>query len=134
MSRRRASASVIDRYLARIPEPARTALENLRKTIRAAAPKATEAINYKMPTFRHFGMLVGFRATARHCAFYVMSGSVLGPFKDELRAYDTSKGTIRFHAGAPLPVALVKRIVKARIAENESRARLKAAKPDARRP
>jgi uncharacterized protein YdhG (YjbR/CyaY superfamily) len=118
----------VDNYLARMPEPARTALENLRKTIRAAAPNATEAINYKLPTFRHLGMLVGFGATTKHCALYVMSGSVLSPFKDELSAYDTSKGTIRFAANAPLPAALVRKIVKARISENEARARLKAQK------
>jgi uncharacterized protein YdhG (YjbR/CyaY superfamily) len=118
----------IDNYLARVPEPARTALENLRKTIRAAAPNATEAINYKLPTFRHLGMLVGYGATTKHCALYVMSGSVLNPFKDELSAYDTSKGTIRFPANAPLPSALVRKIVKARVLENEARALLKAEK------
>ena len=123
-----ASTADIDNYLARTPEPARTALQNLRKTIRAAAPNATEAINYKLPTFRHLGMLVGYGATTKHCALYVMSGSVLSPFEDELSAYDTSKGTIRFPTYAPLPAALVRKIVKARIAENEARARLKAEK------
>jgi uncharacterized protein YdhG (YjbR/CyaY superfamily) len=123
-----ASTADIDNYLARISEPARTALQNLRKTIRAAAPNATEAINYKLPTFRHLGMLVGYGATTKHCALYVMSGSVLGPFKSELKAYDTSKGTIRFPANAPLPAALVRKIVKARISENEARALLKAEK------
>jgi uncharacterized protein YdhG (YjbR/CyaY superfamily) len=123
-----ASMADIDNYLAHISEPARTALQNLRKTIRAAAPNAVEAINYKLPTFRHLGMLVGYGATTKHCALYVMSGSVLSPFKDELSAYDTSKGTIRFPANAPLPAALVRKIVKARIAENEARALLKAEK------
>jgi uncharacterized protein YdhG (YjbR/CyaY superfamily) len=123
-----ASTADVDNYLARIPEPARTALENLRKTIRAAAPNASEVINYKLPTFRHLGMLVGYGATTKHCALYVMSGSVLRPFEDKLRAYDTSKGTIRFPANAPLPAALVRKIVKARISENEARARLKAEK------
>jgi uncharacterized protein YdhG (YjbR/CyaY superfamily) len=123
-----AATADIDNYLARIPEPARTALENLRKTIRAAAPNAIEAINYKLPTFRHLGMLVGYGATTKHCALYVMSGSVLGPFKDELGAYNTSKGTIRFQANAPLPAALVRKIVKARMSENEARVLLKAEK------
>lgn len=123
-----AATADIDNYLARISEPARTALQNLRKTIRAAAPNATEAINYKLPTFRHLGMLVGYGATTKHCALYVMSGSVLSPFKDELSAYDTSKGTIRFPANAPLPAALVRKIVKARISENEARVLLKAKK------
>jgi uncharacterized protein YdhG (YjbR/CyaY superfamily) len=132
---KRAASVVIDDYLARVPEPARTTLEKLRKTIRAAAPKATEAISYQLPAFRYLGMLVGFGATPKHCAFYVMSGTVLEPYKDELSAYDTSKGTIRFPADEPLPVTLVKKLVKARIAENETRELLKAdaSKPDAPR-
>jgi uncharacterized protein YdhG (YjbR/CyaY superfamily) len=73
-------------------------------------------------------MLVGYGATTKHCALYVMSGSVLSPFRDELSAYDTSKGTIRFPANAPLPAALVRKIVKARISENEARALLKVEK------
>jgi uncharacterized protein YdhG (YjbR/CyaY superfamily) len=136
VEKKSAAANDIDDYLARVPEPARTTLEKLRKTIRAAAPRATEAISYQLPAFRHLGMLVGFGATTKHCAFYVMSGTVLEPYKDELRAYDTSKGTIRFPADEPLPAALVKKLVKARIAENETRELLKAAasKPGTSRP
>jgi len=118
----RAPAKDIDEYLARVPEPARAVLQKLRKTIRAAAPQATEIISYQLPAFRHLGVLVAFGASTKHCAFYVMSGTVLEPFADELSAYDTSKGTIRFAADAPLPAALVKKLVKARIAENEARA------------
>jgi uncharacterized protein YdhG (YjbR/CyaY superfamily) len=128
-------AKTIDDYLDRVPEPARTTLGKLRDIIRAAAPAATEGISYQLPAFRCLGMLVGFGATANHCAFYVMSGTVLEPYEDELRAYDTSKGTIRFPANAPLPAALVKQLVKARMAENEARATIKAggSKPSARR-
>jgi uncharacterized protein YdhG (YjbR/CyaY superfamily) len=128
-------AKTIDDYLDRVPEPARTTLGKLRDIIRAAAPAATEGISYQLPAFRCLGMLVGFGATANHCAFYVMSGTVLEPYEDELRAYDTSKGTIRFPANAPLPAALVKKLVKARMAENEARATMKAgaSKPSARR-
>lgn len=134
-AKKNAAASVIDEYLAKVPEPARTTLEKLRGTIRAAAPMATEAINYQLPTFRHHGMLVGFRATAKYCALYLMSNTVLDPFEDELRAYDTSKGTIRFPADAPLPAALVKKLVKARIAENDAKALFKPgpSKPSTRR-
>jgi uncharacterized protein YdhG (YjbR/CyaY superfamily) len=115
------TTTVIDQYLARLPEPTRAALEKLREAIRAAAPTATETISYQLAAFRHEGMLVAFGAAARHCGFYVMSGTVLEGFRDELAEYQTSKGTIRFTPGRPLPGALVKRIVRARIAENEAR-------------
>jgi uncharacterized protein YdhG (YjbR/CyaY superfamily) len=112
---------VIDQYLAHFPEPTRAALQKLRETIRAAAPTATETISYQLAAFRHEGMLVAFGAAKNHCSFYVMSGTVLQGFRDELAAYKTSKGTIRFTADRPLPSALVKRIVRARIAENQAR-------------
>src|SRR5260370_31672024 len=107
----------IDEYLARLSEDKRAALEKLRKTIKAAAPKAEECISYQVCAFRQNGMLVGFGATANHCAFYLMSGSTLEAHKDDLKDYDTSKGTIRFQADAPLPAALVRKLVKARLAE-----------------
>jgi uncharacterized protein YdhG (YjbR/CyaY superfamily) len=113
--------ATIDKYLAGVSDEQRTALEKLRKTIRAAAPKAEECISYQVPSFRHNGMLVGFSASAKHCSFYLMSTAMLKEFKGELSAYDVGKGTIHFRPGKPLPAALVRRIVKARIAENESR-------------
>jgi uncharacterized protein YdhG (YjbR/CyaY superfamily) len=109
----------IDDYLAALSDDKRAALERLRKTIRAAAPKAVECISYQIPAYRQNGMLVGFGATATHCAFYLMSSSTVGAHKDLLKDYDTSKGTIRFQADNPLPAALVRKLVKARIAENE---------------
>jgi uncharacterized protein YdhG (YjbR/CyaY superfamily) len=112
------SVTTIDEYLARLPADKRAALEKLRKIIRAAAPKAEECISYQMPAFRLNGVLVGFGATANHCAFYPMSSSIVAAFKDELKDYDTSKGTIRFQPDKPLPSALVRRLVKARVAEN----------------
>ena len=93
-------------------------LEKLRKTIKSAAPKAEECISYGIAAFRLNGMLVGFGATAKHCAFYLMSGSMVEAHQNELKDYDTSKGTIRFSADKPLPAALVRKLVKARIAEN----------------
>jgi uncharacterized protein YdhG (YjbR/CyaY superfamily) len=114
----RARVSTIEAYLARVGDDKRAALEALRKTIRAAAPDAEECISYQLPAFRLNGILVGFGATANHCAFYPWSGSIVAAFKNELKKYDTSKGTIRFQADHPLPAALVRRIVKARIAEN----------------
>jgi uncharacterized protein YdhG (YjbR/CyaY superfamily) len=114
----------VDEYLAALSDDKRAALEKLRKTIRAAAPKAEECISYQLPAFRLDGrMLVGFGATAKHCAFYPMSSSTVEAHKDELKDYDTSKGTIRFQADNPLPAALVRKLVKARIAENVGRRR-----------
>jgi len=112
----------IDEYLAALSEDKRTALEKLRKTIRAAAPKAEECISYGLAAFRLDGKpLVALGATANHCAFYLMSGSTVFAHKDELKDYDTSKGAIRFPAEKPLPDALVRKLVKTRIAENEGR-------------
>ena len=113
-----AKPKTIDEYLAALSEDKRAALEKLRKTIRAAAPKAEECISYQLAAFRQNGMLVAFGATANHCAFYLMSSTTVEAHKDELKDYDTSKGTIRFQADKPLPVALVRKLVKARIAEN----------------
>src|SRR5678816_3752939 len=110
----------IDEYLAGLSADKRTALEKLRKTIRAAAPKAEECISYQIPAYRQNGMLVGFAAAANHCSLYLMSSSTIEAHKEELRGYDTSKGTIRFQPDKPLPAALVRKLVKARIAENNS--------------
>ena len=111
----------IDAYLDTLSADKRSALQKLRKTIRAAAPDAEECISYQIPAFRLNGMLVGFGASAKHCAFYPMNSSTVAAFKDELADFDTSKGTIRFQPDYPLPAALVRRIVKARIAENAGR-------------
>ena len=110
--------NTIDEYLAALSEDKRAALEELRKAIRAAAPKAEECISYQLAAFRQDGMLVAFGATANHCAFYLMSGSTVAAHEDDLKGYDTSKGTIRFRPDKPLPASLVRKLVKARIAEN----------------
>jgi uncharacterized protein YdhG (YjbR/CyaY superfamily) len=106
-----------DEYLASLSDDKRRALEKLRKDIKAAAPKAEECVSYGMPGFRLDGkLLASYAAAKNHCAFY--PGSTLHAFKKELKDYDTSgKGTIRFRADKPLPSALVRKIVKARIAE-----------------
>lgn len=112
----------VDEYLAVLPAEPRAALEALRKMIKAAAPDATETISYQIPTFKLGGRpLVGFAAFKGHCGFYLMSTSVLDELRDELEPYETAKGTIRFAADRPLPTALVKKLVKARVAENEER-------------
>ena len=110
----------VDEYLAGVPEPARTTLSKVRAVIRAAVPPdATEAISYRIPTFKYKGPLLGFAAFSNHCSLFPMSSSVMETFKNELKDFHTSKGTIRFPVDKPLPAALVKKLVKARVAENE---------------
>ena len=118
-TRHLSKTKTIDEYLAGLSEDKRAALEALRKSIRATAPNAEECISYQLPAFRLDGrMLVAFGATASHCAFYLMSSSTVEDYKNELKDYDTSKGTIRFPPDKPLPAALVRKLVQARIAEN----------------
>src|SRR5438552_14003514 len=103
-----AKPKTIDEYLAAVSADKRAALEKLRKTIQAAAPKAHECITYGIAAFRLDGKpLVGFGASANHCAFYPMSSAIVRAHHDELERYDTSKGTIRFQPDKPLPTALV---------------------------
>jgi uncharacterized protein YdhG (YjbR/CyaY superfamily) len=109
----------IDEYIAALDDNRRAALERLRKSIRAAAPKAQECISYGLPAFQlDQKPLVAFGATTKHCALYLMSGSMVERHQDELKKYDTSKGTIRFQPDQPLPTALVRKLVLARITEN----------------
>jgi len=116
-----AKPTTMDEYLAALSADKRAALEKLRRVIRSAAPQAEECISYQIPSFRLNGILVGFGAATNHCAFYLCNASTVKKFQDELRAYDTSKGTIRFAPDKPLPVALVRKLVKARIADNKAR-------------
>ncbi len=110
----------IDAYLAGLDASSGAALRKLRQAIHAAAPKAEECVSYGMPAFRLNGKLIaGFRAAAHHCSFHPMSGRTVRTLQAELSAYETSAGTIRFSARQGLPASLVKRIVKARIAELE---------------
>jgi uncharacterized protein YdhG (YjbR/CyaY superfamily) len=114
----------VEAYLARVPEPARGTLRKMRAMIRAAAPKAaTEAISYKIPSFQYKGALVWYAAFKNHCSFFPMNLSLLDEFGEELKKYKTSKGTIQFPVDEPLPKTLVTRIVKARAALNEAKAR-----------
>jgi uncharacterized protein YdhG (YjbR/CyaY superfamily) len=116
-SKSKSVPKTIDAYLARVTDDKRAALQKLRRAIQAAAPDAEECISYQIPAFRLEGrMLVAFGAAAKHCAFYPGAYPV-ETLKEELEAYDTSKGTIRFPADRPLPVTLVRKLVLARIAE-----------------
>jgi uncharacterized protein YdhG (YjbR/CyaY superfamily) len=116
----KAKYKTVDEYLAQVRDTEkRAALQRLRKTIRAAAPKADECISYGVPAFRVNGTLVaGFAAASGHCAYFPMSGSLVRAHAKDLKGYETSKGTIRFQPGHPLPARLVRKLVKARIAED----------------
>lgn len=132
-SRATATATAIDDYLSTLDDGKRAALEKLRRTIRAAAPRAEEYIGYGLAAFRLDGKpLVALGASANHCAFYPMDGTTVGAFKAELKDFETSKGTIRFDEARPLPAALVRKIVKARIAANAA-GRSRPASKSARR-
>jgi len=120
-----AKPKTVEDYLAAVPKEARAALGKLRKTIKAAAPKAEEVISYRMPAFKYHGPLVYFAAFKNHCSLFPASKSILKSFKSELEPYVTTGATIHFTAENPLPAALVKIIVKARIKENELRAKNK---------
>ena len=114
-------AKNVDEYLASVPEPAHSTLQKVRAAIRSALPKdATEVISYRMPAFRYQETLVWYAAFSKHCSLFPGS-SVLRAFQDELKGYARSKGTIQFPVDKPLPTALVKKLVKTRIAENERR-------------
>jgi uncharacterized protein YdhG (YjbR/CyaY superfamily) len=113
----------IDAFLAGLADEMREPLEALRRAIATAAPEAVEGIAYGVPAFRYRGRpLVSFGAGKHHCAFYVQSPAVMDAHRDELSAYDTAKGTIRFPPDDPLPAALVTKLVKARMAETDAAA------------
>jgi uncharacterized protein YdhG (YjbR/CyaY superfamily) len=113
-------AKTVEEYLARVPEPARTTLSKIRAAIRASAgPEATEVISYGMPGFRYKGMLVWYAAFKEHCSFFPGNSSLIDEFGEDLAGYSTSKGTIRFPIDKPLPAALIRKIVRMRMAEND---------------
>ena len=113
----------VDEYLAGVPGPARSSLNKIRAAIRSAVPpEATETISYGMPAFKYKGVLVWFAAFANHCSLFP-TASVIEMFKNELKGFATSKGTIQFPTDKALPAALVKKMVKARVAQIESKKR-----------
>ena len=119
-AKRNVAPRTVDEYLADVPEPARTTLNKIRAMIRSAVPpETTEAISYGIPIFKYKGSLLGFAAFSNHCSLFPMNSSLIKAFQSELKDFHTSKGTIRFPVNKPLPAALVKKLVKARIAENE---------------
>lgn len=115
-----AKPTTVDAYLKVVSPDQRKALQKLRQDIHSAAPGAEECISYGMPAFRWKGkFLVGFGAAKTHCAFY--PGSIVREFADELSSYHIAKGTIRFQSDKPVPKALVKKLIKARIAQQSQK-------------
>jgi uncharacterized protein YdhG (YjbR/CyaY superfamily) len=116
------SVAAVDAYLASVAEPARSTLLAVRAMIRAAAPaEATEGMSYGMPAFRYKGALVSYAAFKNHCSFFPMSAATLDALQDESGQYRTSKGTLQFAPDEPLPEALVEKVVRLRVLENERR-------------
>ena len=113
------TASDVDAYLAKVPEPARSTLEKVRATIRSVVPaSATEVISYGIPTFRYNDRsLVAYAAFKNHCTLFPMQASLIDAMKEKLKSYRTSKGTLQFSTDKPLPATLLRKIVKARIVE-----------------
>lgn len=111
----------VDDYLASQPKAIRDALEQLRTVIRSVVPGAEEVISYQIPTFKQQGALVGYAAFTKHCSFFVMSPPLMEKFAKELAPFEVAKATIHFAPDRPLPAALVKKIVKARVKENQAR-------------
>jgi uncharacterized protein YdhG (YjbR/CyaY superfamily) len=111
----------IDEYLVGVPEPARSTLNKIRAVIRSAVPpEATETISYRMPAFKYKKVLIWFAAFSDHCSLFPTS-AIVAAFRDELKRYTISKGTIQFPVDKPLPATLVKRMVRARLAEVEKK-------------
>ena len=122
-SKGNAAPQNVDDYIAGVPEPARSTLRKMRAAIRSAVPsEAIEIISYRMPAFRHNGVLVWFAAFADHCSLFP-TAAVIEKFKNELKSFSTSKGTIHFPIDKPLPITLIKKLVKARVAQNKAKKR-----------
>lgn len=124
------SAKDADAYLAKLSADKRATLEKVRKAIRAAAPHADEGLSYGMPAFIQGKPIAGYNASANHCSYFPMSGSVTAMLADDLKAYKVSKGGFRFPIGKPPPATLIRKLVKARLAEIEAPKRAPAKKVD----
>jgi uncharacterized protein YdhG (YjbR/CyaY superfamily) len=121
--KRTGTPRTVDEYLVSVPEPARTTLKKLRAAIRSAVPAdATEIISYRMPAFRHDRILVWYAAFAGHCSLFP-TASIVEAFKDHLEGFKTSKGTIQFPLRKPLPIVLIRKLVKARVRDADAKKR-----------
>jgi uncharacterized protein YdhG (YjbR/CyaY superfamily) len=120
--------STVEEYLSLFSKEQRGALEKIRKVIKAAAPKAEEVISYGMPGYKQNGILVYFGGFKNHCSFFPASYTVIKQFAEQLKDYKTSKGTIQLPLDKAIPSTLVKKMVVARIKENELKKKEKAQK------
>ncbi|HEY3742428.1 MAG TPA: DUF1801 domain-containing protein [Bryobacteraceae bacterium] len=121
---RGATAKSIDDYLAGVPEPARSTLVKVCAVIRSVVPEeTTEGFSYGMPTFRYKGPLFGFAAFKGHCSLFPMNAGLIVEYAEELKGYETAKGTIRFAVNKAPPAGLIRKLVRARVAQNEAKAR-----------
>ena len=116
------SRATVDEYLDAVSEPARTTLNKVRAIIKSVVPKeATEGLSYGMPAFKYKGPLFAYAAFKEHCSLFPMSAALIDEMADELTAYRTSKGTLQFPMNKPPSAALIQKMVKARIAQNEAK-------------
>ena len=121
---RRAKPKKVDAYLAGVPEPARGSLKKVRAAVWSVAPpETTEGISYGIPMFKYQGMLFGYAAFKNHCSLFPTSLAVMDTFKDDLKNFDVSKGTIRFPLDKPPSATLIRKLVKARLAEKKTKQR-----------
>lgn len=120
--RKRTNApKTVDEYLARVPEPAHSTLQTVRAAIRSVVPEETaEILSYRIPTFRYKRNLVSYAAFKDHCSFFPLGSSALEAFAGELKSYRAAKGALHFPLDQPLPTALIKKIVRARLAQNKA--------------
>ena len=122
------SFKTVEEYLGLFTGLQRDALEKIRKAIKDTAPKAEETISYGMPAYKLHGVLVYFGGFKNHCSFFPAGNSVIKKFSRELKDYQTSKGTIQLPLNEPVPISLLKKMVKERIKENELKLEAKANK------
>jgi uncharacterized protein YdhG (YjbR/CyaY superfamily) len=119
-----APPATVDEYLANVPEPAHTTLLKVREIIRSAVPaEAKEGLSYGMPAFHYKGPLFAYAAFKAHCSLFPMSAALIASMADELKKFETAKGTVRFPMDKPPSAALIKKMVKARVAQNEQKKR-----------
>lgn len=116
----------VDEYISSYPDEIQVFLEKIRKAIKESAPQAEEVISYNMPAYKLNGTLVYFAAHKNHIGFYPANSKTIGVFKDELKKYQTSPGTVQFPYETGIPVNLVKKIVKLRVTENLSKIKKKS--------
>src|SRR5215211_4749066 len=116
-----APAKNVDEYLDTLPEKVQIVLEKLRQSIKETAPKAEEVISYQIPGYKYYGPVVFFAAFKNHCSLFAVGKHILKIFAKELEPFKIAGTTIHFTHDKPLPVLLVKKIVKLRVKENEER-------------